>query len=68
MVRSHEGESPISDINAVLPWYKLLGGDEKNPMRNESDLAEEKKNACRPIAIITAKKEIHENRVIRQKT
>lgn len=47
MVRSHEGESPISDINAFLPWYKLLGGDEKNPMRNESDLAEEKKK-CMP--------------------
>lgn len=38
-------------------------------MRNESDLAEgEKKNACRPIGIIRAKKEIHENRVVRQKT
>jgi hypothetical protein len=47
----------ISDVNAVLSWYKPLEGEEKNPMKNESDLVEgKKKNACRPIVIIIAKK------------
>jgi hypothetical protein len=46
----------ISDINAVLSWYKPLEGEENNPMKNESDLVKEKKNACRPIVIIIAKK------------
>jgi len=37
----------ISDVNAVLSWYKPLEGEEKNPMKNESDLVEGKKE-CMP--------------------